>query len=660
MTSVPIVFDIETNGLLDTCTKIHCISLFDTQSNSFITYSDKGPYERLEKALEQLSSADCLIGHNILCFDLPVIKKIYPGFSMKSRVRDTLVMSRLIWPALVDDDFKEMRKAKTPSSVMFNFPTNLAGSHSLKAWGYRLGVLKGTFGENTDWHDWSEEMCAYNRQDVVVTKQLWELIASKHYSPQAIELEHGFQKIIFQQEQNGFPFDTEKAVQFYSQLSSRREKLTQQLQQEFPPIDKGCWFVPKVNNKTRGYVKDQKVWKPKLSPFNPASRKDIAERLMQKYNWVPKELTEKGAAKVDEDVLNTLPYAEAKPLSEFFLIQKRIGQLAEGNNAWLKLVASDGRIHGHVITNGAVTGRCTHINPNMAQVPSVNSPWGEEFRSLFYAPDGWLVLGADASGLELRCLAHYLARYDGGAYAQKILAGDIHWSNAQLLGLVGKDEKKDPNNPHHMWARNKVAKRFIYALNYGAGDHKLGEVVDLTTQQAQDLLQDTPKKKVDELSAKLSRQYPHKTITSLDVAQSLKGHQLRTTFLKNLPALNTLIKDVKEVVQKRGYLIGVDKRILKVRSLHSAFNTLLQSAGAIAVKKATCILWADLRAAGIASHVQQVAHVHDEYQLLVEEGYENRVGDIAVEALRKSGEYFRFRISLDGEYKVGRNWAETH
>ena len=459
-----LIFDIETDGLLDKTSKVHCISLQDVDTGHLETYSDRGDYKRTNSALDLLASSDCICGHNILCFDIPALRKIYPDFKPQGHVLDTLVLSRLIWPNLAEIDYDGLRHAKTPSDPYFHFPPKLIGSHSLRAWGHRLGVLKGDFSETTDWQEWSEAMCSYNRQDVVVTKALYDLICKQNYSEEAINLEHQFQRIIFQQEQNGFPFDGTKAAEYYSKLAQERSSLEFSLQEIFPPKDRGSYFTPKRDNRSRGYTAGVPVWKPKLTPFNPGSRQEIIERLQEKYDWKPKEFTEKGQPKVDEDVLSQLEYPEAKLLSEYFLIQKRIGQLAEGNNAWLKLVQSDGRIHGHVITNGAVTGRCTHVHPNLAQVPAVGVPWGAEFRGLFYAPPEYVVLGADASGLELRCLAHFLARYDGGAYARKILEGDIHWHNAQALGLVGKDEVKNPDDPHHMWARNKVAKRFIYAF----------------------------------------------------------------------------------------------------------------------------------------------------------------------------------------------------
>ena len=621
MTLSVYIFDIETDGLLADTSKIHCISCMDTETGVVKTYADKGNYPRLDEAIATLTVSDCISGHNVLCFDIPALQKVYPNFQPKGRVLDTLVLSRLIWPNLAELDFEGLRKARTPSDPYFHFPPKLVGSHSLRAWGFRLGVLKGDFSETTDWQEWSEAMCSYNRQDVVVTKALWDLIEKQHYSEEAINLEHEFQKVIFKQEQNGFPFDTEKAATYYGQLAGERSSLELSLQNVFPPKDRGSYFTPKRDNRTRGYKAGVQIWRPNLVPFNPGSRQEIAERLSEKYNWQPTEFTDKGTPKVDEDVLSKLDYPEAKDLARYFLLQKRIGQLAEGNNAWLKLVEPDGRIHGHVITNGAVTGRCTHTHPNLAQVPAVGVFMGAEFRSLFYAPDGWNVLGADASGLELRCLAHYMARYDGGSYAQKILEGDIHWHNAQALGLVGKDEVKDLENEHHMWARNKIAKRFIYAFMYGAGDGKLGEIVG---------------------------------------GDEAKGAELRKTFLKALPAMKILIDTVKHTAKERGYLYGIDKRKLPVRSQHSALNTLLQSAGAVAVKKATCILWEDLIKEGLSDYVQQVAHVHDEYQLLVREGYETQVGEIAVNAFRKAGEYFHFRLPLDGEYKIGHNWAETH
>lgn len=600
------VFDIETNGLINDATTIHSLVLQDVESGNVFSCTDHSTkYQSINKGLQLLSEADCIIGHNIISFDLPVIKKLFPLWRTKALVRDTLVLSRLIWADLKETDFAFRRKNSW-------YPGKLIGSHSLKAWGYRLRDEKDTFGEETDWAEWSMDMQTYCEQDVHVTDKLWKLIQSKNYSEEAIEIEHEFQKIIYQQEVDGVCFDLPKATALYAQLAGRREEINNALQEIFPPIDKGKWFTPKVNNKKRGYVKGKPVWKSKLIPFNPASRDHIAERLVGKYQWKPEVFTEDGKPKLDDEVLSKLPYLEAPLLSEYLLLQKRLGQIGEGSQAWLK-AEKEGIIHGRVTTNGAVTGRCTHHHPNMAQVPAVGAPYGEECRSLFYAPEHYLMLGCDASGLELRCLSHYLTRYDGGAYRDVVLHGDIHTVNQQAAGLATRAE----------------AKRFIYAFLYGAGDVLIGSLLK-----------------------------PEAT----EKEQRSTGKKVKAKFLAKTPALANLIKDVQRVAKNRGWLKGLDGRVLFVRSQHAALNLLLQSAGAVAMKKATCILWQDLKAAGLkhGDDVKQVLHVHDEYQLYVREGLEEQVGEIAVNAIRKAGEYFHFRCPLDGEYKVGRNWAETH
>lgn len=649
------IFDIETDGLLEQTTKLHSLVIRDAESGEVFSCTDNSPnYHSVAEGLKILEEAELIAGHNILSFDLPALKKLYPPFSPQGKIRDTLVMSRLIYPDMKERDFARNRSASERK-----IPKELIGRHSLKAWGYRLSELKDTFGETTDWQHWTPEMQTYCETDTLVTLCLWNRFRQLNYSEKAIALEHQFQRIIFQQEQNGFPFNYEAAEKLCAELCAEREELRQKLQDLWPPVDKGEWFTPKVNNKTRGYVKGVPVWKPNIVPFNPASRDDIAARLKETYDWKPTELTDTGKPKIDEEVLSSLPYPEAKQLSRFFLIQKRIGQIGEGKQAWLKCAQkeSDGiyRIHGRVTTNGAVTGRCTHHDPNIAQVPAVGVPWGHECRALFYAPPGWRLLGCDASGLELRCLAHYMAKYDGGAYAQIILHGDIHWANAQALGLVPKDMKRDQSNEATEYFRNKVAKRFIYAFLYGAGAYKIGTVCGVSDEEHAKYLKDKRAKT-------LVRRLKEKGEPCDDdiIAYTLKGTDLKNKFLKTLPALESLITNVQETVAARGTLYGIDRRILPVRSQHSALNTLLQSAGALAVKKATCLLWDYLDAEGLSRDVQQVAHIHDEFQLLVREGLEERVGAIAVKSFQDAGKYFNFRCPLDGEWKAGRNWAETH
>lgn len=593
------VFDIETNGLkLNEITKIHTLVVYDYKTNAYRRF-DK---ERVPEGIRFLSQADVVVGHNIIGFDLPVIQKFFPSFKAPL-VRDTLVWARLAWPDIKPIDFALNRKGRLPGYLI--------GAYSLEAFGYRLGELKGDYGRVTEnaWAEWSQAMSDYCEQDVRVTKLLYEKLKAKGISEEAIELEHKVAGIIKRQIDFGFCFDVKKAEQLYAKLIERKAELASQLKAIF-----GYWYepnggvvTPKRGNRKKGIVEGSSYQKIKLVEFNPGSRAHIARCLQKRYGWKPTEFTASGQPKVDEEVLKKLPYPEVPLLIEYLMIEKRLGQLADGNEAWLKHVEQDGRIHGYVNTNGAVTGRMTHSHPNVAQVPAVRAPYGKECRELFGPPPGMVQVGADASSLELRCLAHYMARYDGGAYARIILEGDIHTENQKAAGLPTRDS----------------AKTFIYAFLYGAGDEKLGQIIG-------------------------------KGRTA--------GRKLRKQFLEKLPALAKLKQAVEKAVKTRGYLIGLDGRHLPIRSEHSALNTLLQSAGALVMKKALVILDETLQEMGYVpgQDYEFMANIHDEWQIACRPEIAETVGKTAVEAIRRAGEHFGFRCPLDGEYKIGANWAETH
>ena len=446
-----LLFDIETDGLLDETSTIHCICAKDFLTGESFSFGPGG----IEDGLKLLSAAPLLVAHNGLCFDIPAIQKLHPSLLLP-RLFDTLTASRLIWTNLKDLDFTQLRKKSC------RFPPKLAGSHSLDAWGQRLGVMKGDYGKTTEnaWNQWSEDMQRYCEQDVEVLEALYRHILDQRYSPEALALEHEFQAVIFHQERTGVWFDERAAQSLYAELAAKRNDAVTTLQEVFPKKRIEEIFIPKANNRTRGYVKGVPFTKVRYEPFNPASRQQIADRLMEKHGWKPSEFTDTGQPKVDEDVLASLPFPECKPLVDYLELLKIIGMLAEGKNGWLKVVGPDGRIHGRVITNGAVTGRCTHNSPNLAQIPA-RGQYGKQCRALFAAPPPLVQVGADASGLELRMLAHYLAAYDGGAYAKVLLEGDIHTANQHAAGLETRDN----------------AKTFIYAFLYGAGDEKLGSIV---------------------------------------------------------------------------------------------------------------------------------------------------------------------------------------
>lgn len=572
-----LIFDIETDGLLDDVTKVHCLVTEDIDTGESWSFTPRN----IENGIDLLRKATLLVGHNVITFDLPVLKKVY-GVEFGCDIRDTLVCTRLMCPDIRDHDFKLIAKDPT-------FPKEMIGRHSLKAWGYRLGCLKGEFNTGIEvFKEWTPEMQAYCEQDVKVTKQLWSYIESRGYSNDAVMLEHQFARIIWKMERNGFNFDVAEAQALTAKLMKRRAELEAQLQEVFPPVQ--------LAMKT----------KVKEIPFNPGSRTQIAERFTEKYGWQPTEFTPDGRPKIDESVLSGLEFPEAKVMLDYLLVQKRLGQVAEGDQAWIKLERA-GKIHGRVNTNGAVTGRCTHSHPNVAQTPAVGSPYGKDCRSLFRARKGWKLVGADASGLELRCLAHYMAKWDGGAYAKILLEGDIHTENQRAAGLDTRNQ----------------AKTFIYGFLYGAGDEKIGRIVG---------------KGRDE------------------------GARLRKRFLQKLPALKALKDAITTAAKTRGYLKGLDGRHLPIRSTHAALNTLLQSAGALVMKRATIILEYDLEERGLkfGEDWALVAHIHDEVQIECRPELTDVVGATATNAITKAGATFGFRCPLAGEWRVGETWADTH
>lgn len=600
-----LIFDIETNGLLKETTKLHSLVIYDTEKSRLISCTDndyEGGY-KLQYGLELLKEAAEIAGHNIVKFDLPALQKLYPDWDIKGKVFDTLLMSKLVYPDIGETDDKNIRKG--------SFPKSLRGRYGLKAWGYRLGKLKGDYCEQEDcWARWTADMQRYCEQDVMVTKALFDILKQQGIPDEAVSLESKFAKIIGLQEQRGVRFDREKAIELGGQLIQEKSELERELKNAFPNVIKEETFIPKVNNKTRGYVKGVPFIKRTEIEFNPQSRQMTAQALIDKYDWKPKKFTATGIPMIDEEVISELEYEEAPLLQRYFLVTKTLGQLSDGKNAWLKL-EENGVLYGGVDTLGTVTGRCTHKNPNLGQVPSGHSEFGKECRSLFRAREGFVFTGCDASGLELRCLAHYMGDSD---YTHEILNGDIHSKNQKAAGLPTRDN----------------AKTFIYGFLYGAGDEKIGSITG---------------------------------------KGAYEGRKIRTKFLKALPKLDTLLTNVKKKVKERGFLYGADRRRLKVREQYKGLNVLLQSAGAVVMKKALCILYNDCVERGWikdrywlseGDKVYFVLNIHDEYQAEVAPEINEEYMKLAVNAIQKAGEYYNFRCPLDGEAKTGVTWYDTH
>jgi len=601
------IFDLETDGLLDSVTKIHCGVTYDTNTKLYSTY---GP-DDIDMLIQDLQRADVIAAHNGIGFDIPVIKKLY-GVDLHEHcdVVDTIIFSKIAYYNLIDIDSRSNR-----------VPPRMKGSHSLKAWGYRLGVLKGEYGQKENaWHEFNEEMLEYCEQDVRVTVALYEKLLTKNVPDSALEVEYDFARIINRQVRHGWYFDIKQAQQLHIKLLEDKESIEKELEDTFKPLQD---WVPM--NEVARYTKagtESKVYLNQVAKgahhndkgewgryeeirFNPGSRQHIVRWLKELYNWDSPRKTEKGSPIVDESVLKDLEYPEAQLLVKYFLLQKVLGMIAEGANGWLKLVQDDNRIHGQLDTLGAVTGRCTHRNPNLAQVPSARAFMGAECRQLFTTPPGKVMVGCDASGLELRMLAHYLAAYDGGEYGEQVVNGDIHTINQEAAGLPTRAN----------------AKTFIYAFLYGAGNAKLGSVVGGGLNE---------------------------------------GKALKEAFFTKLPALKKLSEAVSKAAEK-GFLTGLSKRKYYIRSPHAALNVLLQGAGALIMKYYLVELDKALQAEfKPGKDYEFVGNIHDEVQIEVSDECANRVAEICESSFALVEQRLDFRVKLEGEASIGKTWNDTH
>ena len=542
-----LVLDIETNLAHDTiwC----CVTRWVGEDGSLV-------HTEPDHLQPVINSADIVVGHNIIGFDGPVLSRVWGVTIPLRKVKDTLVMSRLWNP-------------------------QLEGGHSLRAWGERLGDYKDDF---TDFNGGlTDEMITYCRQDVHVTVLLYKKLTKELTEfGDSVELEHRIAFIMKRQEDNGFKLDEKEAVSLLARLKDRMAYITDSMQNIFPPIVEERW-----SEKTGKRLKD------KVTVFNVGSRKQIAERL-QSLGVKFTKTTEKGSIIVDETTLKDIDLPEAQLIAEYLMLQKRVGLL----ESWIDNVKDDGRVHGRVITNGAVTGRMTHQKPNMGQIPSVNSEYGAECRALWRVTDGNVLVGTDLSGIELRCLAHYMQDPE---WQEELLNGDIHQKNADAAGIT-----------------RPQAKTLIYATLYGAGPTKIGSIVGGGAKEGTKVLQN---------------------------------------FYRNTPALSRLMEKVKKVANQ-GYVPGLDGRRILVRSEHAALNSLLQGCGAIIAKQWCITAHEEFKRQGLT--VQQVAFVHDEIQVEAQQKDSEVVASIMVDSARKAGELLGFRCPVDAEAKIGYNWFDTH
>jgi DNA polymerase I-like protein with 3'-5' exonuclease and polymerase domains len=547
-----VILDIETDDL--NATKIHCIVTKNVDTGQVNLWKGDECYTSFPKFAKGVSK---FIMHNGISFDAPTLNRLTGTKLNVSNVEDTLILSQLLFPT---------RK-----------------KHSLESWGENLGFKK------IDFHDFSElteEMITYCIRDVDITHRLWLKIKEEKYTKyrKAIDLEYRVRHIVDVQERNGFTLDVQKATCLQAELTDKASVIEEKLQEKYPPITQ-----ERVSEKTGKRLKD------KIIVFNPSSRQQIASRLMEQ-GWKPDNFTPTGHPIVDEGTLKNVDIPEAQMIAEYLLLNKRTAQI----KSWLELLEEDGKVHGKVLTLKAISGRMAHFGPNMAQVPAVYSPYGKQCRACWSSssPDRVLV-GCDASSLELRCLAHYMKDDD---YTKEVVEGDIHTANQKAAGLATRDQ----------------AKTFIYAFIYGAGSAKIGSIVG---------------------------------------GSATEGQNLIDNFLDSLPSLAELRSKVDNKARS-GYIPGLDGRKLHVRHQHAAMNLLLQGAGAIICKQ--WVVFIDQLIKKHRLDVKLVASIHDEYQFDCRKDQAEQFGKLTREAMKLTEKELNVRCPLDSEYKVGLNWSETH
>ena len=408
-------------------------------------------------------------------------------------------------------------------------------------------------------------------------------------------MEHQVAQILTQQELHGWYFNESEAQELEQTLRRELEDTTRVLREQYPYVA-GALFTPKRDNRTQGYVNGAEL--QRLKEFNPTSRDQIAWILQTHYGWKPTQMTNTGKPIIDETILSEIDNPFAKHCLKLLDLTKKLGMISEGVNAWQKLCTTSSRIHPHCSV-GCATHRASHRNPNLAQVPS-----DERFRRLFTATPGMVMVGADLSGIELRMLAHYLARYDKGRYADILLNGDIHQENADKIGI----------------SRREV-KTVTYAFLYGAGDKKIGTSFDGSLGEDQ---------------------------------ATRKGKEIRKAFVDAIPGLSDLLKGVKRAA-KRGHVRALDGRNINVDKGHIALNYLLQGSAAVIAKR-----WMVLANEKLPKSARQLAFIHDELQFEVEEKEVNDLKFLLELSAVQAGEYYKMRLPIEAESKSGMNWSEVH
>ena len=608
-----VVFDIEADNLYSTVTKLHCIALKRIGIDKDVLLFDR---ENIKEGICILKSADRLIGHNIIQYDIPVIEKLY-DIKLTTNVLDTINLSMICFP-----EYKQ---------------------HGLEHWGQRLGFEKFnpvTGKEYTDeewkerkgikqtvWDVYTDEMGAYCKQDVRITELVLWKCNINNIDPYVIELSNNFSRIIAEQVNNGCRIDKEGLLKLQSQIEVEEQRASKELLSKLPDFVDYDFKIYKRNNQNKNIKAGDIEAIEIVTPFNLQSTQHWMRYLKTKYDFDPPLVRRKDKKDptpcLDDDVLAKLEdvYPEVTDLLLWKTANKIRKMIYTGNTSVYNLLDENNIIRGGVKTDGTVSGRCAHNNPNLATMPGVRTndqgiirgikgKYAYEVRSLFIPRPGFVQVGFDAKGLEYMCLAHFI---NNPEFTNIIENGDIHTWTQKTLGF----------------AQRRQAKTFEYAYLYGAGKKTLAENLSKGTD---------------------------KTFTIKDVNEAINK------FVSALPGLEQLHKDLKRQYQEKGTITGLDKRELHARSDYSLLNLLLQSSGAVVMKQCLVFLQDELIKAGLikTKDYNFLLNIHDEVQAEVRPTCVELYKGCAQKAVDRTNKFLNLNCKLQIDIKTGKSWAECH
>lgn len=592
--------DIEANGL-DDATRVWCLVQQNVATGAIHKFVG---HDEIRRWASELPSDYVLIGHNILSYDVPTLNRLIGLELILARCIDTLVLSYLFNPQL-----------PRPAGL-----SGKKGPHSLEAWGLRLNDHKGDYD---DWSKFTPEMLEYCVQDVKLCTRVFTALTgrlrNRGFSEQSVWIEHRIRVVVDKQERTGFCFDVPAAQSLYDKLRGIEADLSGPIKELFPaelvPQKTYKYTLKKDGEPTSHYLRHLEEYDDlrhnldgtytvySLQDFNIGSPAQRVKRLLS-LGWEPTTFTPTGNPKVDEDALVKFADSCGRPqvqaIADWLVANGRANMV----NTWLSACSSDGRIHGRVFTCGAITRRMRHNSPNTANIPGNEAKFGHECRSLWRASPGRVLVGYDAAALEMRMFGHYLNNKEA---SDLYIYGDPHTFNAEALtSSLGVPFERKP------------VKTDFYAFLYGASNGKLGSHYGK--------------------GAKF-------------------GKQIRETLLTNTPGLLKLAKQIEEEAES-GWIRTIDGGFVRSLSPHAALNSKLQSAGGIAMKVTSIFLDERLTEKGLDSW--KVGDIHDEGQQDTDPKDAEEVGKLAVQCLKDAGEFLNMRVPLDGEYKIGETWAQTH